>query len=136
MQLSQQRNEETSIRNLELVNMQWDDYDDFEKKYGSDHNPANFSKRSSSWYQYNTIGLLLKKGMIDPDTLFGIQSGETALFQWTKFGTIIKEIRKRYNMPRFCVNFEYLATENVKYLQQKGFSAEIPDAYYTYIPKE
>jgi hypothetical protein len=136
VQLAHQRTEDTSKRNLELLGMEWGGYDEFERKYGSDVNPDNFAMRSHSWYQYNTIGLLLKKRLIDADTLFSLQSGETALFHWNKFRSIIMEIRRRYNMPRFCIYFEYLADENMKYLKQNGFTVEVPDTYYAYIPDE
>ena len=58
------------------------------------------------------------------------------MFHWKKFGEVIKEIRRRYSMPLFCKGFEYLSNENSKYLERRGFSVEIPDTYYTYIPDE
>ena len=71
-------------------------------------------------------------GLIDSDMLFG--SGRSApMFHWKKYGDVIKEIRRRYSMPLFCTGFEYLAEENVRYLERKGFTIKIPDTYYKYV---
>ena len=135
MQLSDRRNEERARRGLELLEMEWTDYDDFERKYGSDNNPENFAMRTAYWHNFNTQGMLLKRGLVDADTLFS-SGGNSAMFHWQKFGSVIKEIRRRYNMPLYCTPFEYLAEENGKYLKRKGFSTEVPDTYYRYIPEE
>jgi hypothetical protein len=48
MQLYQDLLSENNMRSLlELLNMEWDDYDDFERKLGSDNNPDSFVKRTS-----------------------------------------------------------------------------------------
>jgi len=49
-------NEEGFKRYGELMNMEWRDYDDFERKYGSDFNMDNFAKRSTAWTTYSTFG--------------------------------------------------------------------------------
>lgn len=40
--------EEAYGRIIELMNMEWTDYDEFERKYGSDNNPENYVKRMST----------------------------------------------------------------------------------------
>ena len=37
------------LRNRDLMNMEWVDYDDFEKKYGSDTNPIAYAQRLTMW---------------------------------------------------------------------------------------
>ena len=133
MQLSDNYTEEISRKGLELLNMQWENHDDFEKKYGSDNNPDNFALRVSYWQRFNTQGMLLMNGLVTSELLFG--SGRVApMFHWKKFGSVIKEIRTRYSMPLYCTGFEFLAKENKSYLEQKGYKIEIPDTYYQYIP--
>ena len=135
IQLSEYYTEESSRRSLELLEMEWNDYDEFERKYGSDNNPDNFGKRTTAWNNFNTMGMLLKNGLIDPETLFG--SGRSApMFHWKKFGEVIKEMRRRYSMPLYCTGLEYLAAENKKYLEQKGYTIKLPDTYYKYIPEK
>ena len=36
------------LRNRELFYMEWDDYDDFEKKFGSNTNPVSYAQRFSA----------------------------------------------------------------------------------------
>ena len=52
--------EEGQRRWGELLNMEWSDYDDFEKKYGSDVNLDNFAKRQSTFYLFDTLGNMLR----------------------------------------------------------------------------
>lgn len=56
------------------------------------------------------------------------------MHHWKKFGAVIEEIRNRYSMPIYCNGFEYLARENRKYLEKKGYKIELPDTYYSYVP--
>ena len=136
MQLSQTRTVEYTKIALELLNMEWEDYDDFERKYGSDVDPDNYGKRMSSLYRFNTMGLLLMKGHIDADTIFNLESGNAPLYHWTKFESVIKEQRRRYKIPNWCNGFEYLANESKKYLERQGFSSEIPETFLQYVPED
>lgn len=120
---------------LELINMEWTDYDDFERKYGSDFNPDNYAKRQVVWGAYDTLGHALKRGLIDRDLLLE-RFGNTPMFYWTKFGDIIKEIRRRYNRPLSNIYFEYLAEESRKYMQERGLDTTIPDTFYSYVPDD
>ncbi len=54
----------------ELMNMEWADYDDFERKYGSDNNLDNFAIRNHIMSKFSTLGYMLKKGLIDRESLF------------------------------------------------------------------
>jgi len=133
MQLSEGYTVETSRITVELMYMEWDDYDEFERKYGSDNNPENFAKRMASWNRWNTQGMLLMNGLVSPDLLFG--SGRAGvMFHWEKFGEGIKEIRRRYSMPLYCVGFEHLAVECKKYHEQRGYEIEVPDTLWEHVP--
>ena len=122
--------EEGSKRNIELLNMEWADYDDFETKYGSDNNPNNYAKRQMVWQGFDYAGLVLKR-----DLVFEAY-GNVPLVFWVKFGDVIKEIRRRYNQPLSLVNFEYLAEECVKYMREKGIDTTVPDTFYSYVPDQ
>jgi hypothetical protein len=133
MQLASFVNIEFSKNALELINMEWTDFDDFERKYGSDFNPDNYAKRQAIWSAYDTLGQALKRGLIDRDLLFE-RVGNTPMFYWKKFEDVIKEIRRRYNQPLSMINLEYLAEESRRYMQERGFDATIPDTFYRYVP--
>ncbi len=120
---------------IELINMEWTDYDDFERKYGSDNNSDNYAKRTTIFSSLNAIGLALKRGLVAREIIFE-QQGEGILTIWAKFGEVIKEIRRRYNQPVILSNLEYLAEECVKYMQEKGIDTTVPDTFYRYVPDQ
>ena len=69
-----------------LLNMQWSDYDDFEKKYGTDSNPEGAALRLGVLYEWNGVGYLLKKkGMIDRETAYRLANNVSATWLWKKF---------------------------------------------------
>ena len=115
--------------------MQWTDYDEFERKYGSDNNPDNYAKRNLVWSQYNVIGYMLKMGLIDREMLFELMH-VIPVSLWQKFGEVIKEIRRRYNQPLLGTYFEYLAEEAIKYMLEKGLDTTVPDTFFSYIPDQ
>ena len=84
--------EESGKRFVELLKMEWTDYDDFERKYGSDNNPDNYGKRTHLWSQGDTLGYMLKKGLIDKELLFD-RMGTGFVYIWVKFEKVIKENR-------------------------------------------
>ena len=47
---------ETNRTYQELMIMQWDDYDDFQRKYDSVVDPENFSLRWNMWKQFDNLG--------------------------------------------------------------------------------
>jgi hypothetical protein len=54
-------------RRYELQNWEWDDYEDFMSKYGPDTNLESWSKLISVGQYFEDIGVLVKRGLIDPD---------------------------------------------------------------------
>ena len=56
---------------------------DFEIKYGSDNNPKANAQRLTLWNAYNNFGVLLKKGLIDPEMVYDAAGAVTILF-WEK----------------------------------------------------
>jgi hypothetical protein len=124
-------NEEGYLNYVTLMNMEWKDYDDFERKYGSDNNPEAYSKRLALWSYYNNLGYLVSEGLIDSDTLFDMQ-GEGTIWQWMKWEPIIKEIRIRYKQPELAKWFDYLAERLVEVRRRRGLNVELPKTFMRY----
>ena len=134
-QISDFTSAEYQKRGQLLSVMQWDDYDDFERKYGSDVDVESFSMRYGAWSDFSRTGFLLKEGLIDIETLQGILGGQLGpVWQWNKFESIIKEQRRRYKMPYLFIWWEYLADEVTNYYESKGYRDIIPENYTSYVP--
>jgi len=130
--MQSQLSEESWRKWIELMNMEWKNYDDFEKKYGSDYNPDNFSKRMNLWHSYNSLGNLLRSGLADRDTLYNVGLRST-VWLWVKFKPVIEENRRRYGDKTAFSGFEYLATEMMKMARQKDPSYKIPETFTKYV---
>ncbi len=135
MQLYQDLLSENNMRSLlDLLNMEWEDYDDFERKLGSDNNTDSFVKRTSIWFRMNGIGLLLRDEMIDPEKVFDLL-GTWIIWLWMKWEFIINELRVRYHQPELYTEFEYLAVEMRRVRLGRGITEELPDTYTRYVPE-
>jgi hypothetical protein len=124
------RSEESQRRFLDVINMEWIDYDEFERKYGSDDHLDMYTKRISTLYEFNGVGFLLKGGLIDMDTAYSL-ADTLGLQLWRKFEPIVREQRVRYNVPELYADLEFLAAEVAKRLEERGYSTEMRDAHYT-----
>jgi hypothetical protein len=120
---------------IELLNMEWEDYDDFEKKYGSDNNPRSFAMRHRAWFHYTIMGKFLKEGLLDIDLVYSLLT-DTAVWQWYKWRDVIEEQRRRYHTPDFVSDWEYLVAEVLKYKEKLGYSWEPPETFGRYIPDQ
>jgi len=123
------------IRNDELLKMEWEDFDDYYRKYGSANNPEAYALRCSMWYRLNGVGLLVKAGLIDVDRVYDLMRS-TILWQWEKWGDIIIRIREQWNNPEYLDGFEFIANEMVKESESRGYSADVPESFGRYDPKE
>jgi hypothetical protein len=132
---SQLLSEEGQRRFGELLNMEWTDYDDFEKKYGSDYNLDNYAKRMSVWKIYNTLGMLLREKLIEPEVLYRIND-INPLLMWSKFRDIIVEQRKRYGGEGTLSDFELLNDEILRVKLSIDPSYKIPEKLLRYVPGE
>ena len=108
--------------------MEWTDYDDFERKWGSGNNTDAYSKRYSVWYAYDGIGYLLSQSLIDLDMAYHL-NGTAALVQWEKYGKIILHQREAFNIPELAVWFEYLVDEIKKKRVSLGFTGDVPEDF-------
>jgi len=136
MQLYQDLLSENNMRSLlDLLNMEWKDYDDFERKLGSDNNPDSFVKRTSFWFRMNGIGHLLRDGMIPSEKVFDLL-GTWIIWMWMKWESIIVELRMRYHQPEIYSDFEYLANEMKRIRTERGITEELPETFTRYIPDQ
>ncbi len=119
----------------ELLKMEWEDWDDYHRKYGAENNPENFALRSSMWNRLNGVGLLVKAGLIDVDRVYDLMRSNI-LWHWEKWGDHIIIVRELYNDLDWMEGFEFLANEMVKEVERRGFSADVPKSFYGYIPRE
>jgi hypothetical protein len=112
----------------DLIQWQWDDFEDFERKYGLDVNSDAFHQRHACFNWANFIGNLLKKDLIDHDLVYKFIPFAFPQL-WNKFKPIIEEHRVRYNFgPDYHAGFEYLAKEMERIRETKAIEPTKPFA--------
>jgi xanthosine utilization system XapX-like protein len=101
---------------LKVWNLEFTDYDDFKKKYGTylSDNPEN-AALLSVLNSFTVMGMLLQKKLVDHE----IMSHLPVLMTWNKVKPIVEGVRKETNDPGWYEEFEYLYNE-MKKLQQRG----------------
>jgi hypothetical protein len=129
---NQLNSEEGHRRYQELMNMEWKDYDDFERKYGSDYNLDNAAKRFSVWQTYNTLGMLVREKLVEPELLYPILGG--VVNHWGKFKDVIKEGRKRYGNMDDLSDFEFLYNEILRVALSRDPSYKELETFTHYVP--
>ena len=81
----------------ELEYMDWTDYDDFERKYGSDTSPDNYTMRKIVWGTYDSLGMMLMKGLADKEILYNSTLAFSGIGIWSKYREVLMENRRRYS---------------------------------------
>ena len=100
--------------NLRLIGramqMNWRDYDDFQKKY-DDVEQMEDRIPYTSWSMYfQEIGVLLKEGFIDINLVAQFLPDSFRRY-WEKFKPIILEHRVRNSYPQYFAGMEHLYNE-------------------------
>ena len=95
---------------MELLSMEWEDFDDFYRKYDSTVNPDNYAKRLTHWSYYEILGVQYRTGLLDVETLYAV-GGVLIVNMWLRFRPIIEEYRKFDYGKDFFQNWEYLAND-------------------------
>jgi hypothetical protein len=127
--------EEGSKRWMELMQMEWKDFDDFSKKYDSSINLDNYAKRNTVFNTMDVLGYQYREGMIDSGTLWSICNDAVPL-TWAKFKPLFDEWKRRGTSTKnLYENFEYLAYEMAKIIAKtdpgfKGLGVFKSDEYY------
>jgi hypothetical protein len=117
---------------IEMLHMEWTDYEDFEKKYGTEKNIDSASIRLSLWYNFNTLGELLRRGLVDEDTLY-YALGWNVVTLWQKFESVVIEHRRRYMSKDQWTGFEYLAKRMFARMNEVDPGYKVPKTYDKYI---
>ena len=124
MQLYQEMSSPEMLKTwIEIMNWEWDDYDDWTRKY-VDNNQEAYAKRVSVFRRYNTMGIFLRDTRIDPELLYDYV-GTSVIGTWDKYGPIIKENRLRIDRPELLQWFEYLADEMKKIRNDRGITSPL-----------
>jgi hypothetical protein len=89
---------------------------------------ARYAKRTLIFGIYNEFGVLLKKNLIDIETVYDLMGVQRPMFIWNKFESILKEQRKRYDDQDYNFWFEYLISELKKERVRRGYSEDIINA--------
>jgi len=96
---------------LKVWNLEFADYDDFKRKYGSylsenSENAAVLSVLNS----FLIMGFLLQKKLVDYEIVRQLPIGMT----WRKLKPIVGGVRKQFDDPSMYIEFEYLYNEMKK----------------------
>ncbi len=97
-----------------MLDLEWKDYDEWYEKYGRG-NPEEIAFGSVMGY-FNGLGLLVKKGLIDADTVYDLLATWIVVV-WEKYLPIVLAQRDVFNRPVWG-EFEYLYNEVKKIDQQ------------------
>ncbi len=119
---------------LELLEMRWDDYEDFVRIYDSTANPENYAKRILIFGSLRELGFLLNQKIIDVEQLYAMLDGGFGIIpMWNKFETIFMKHREIYEDPTRYRWFEHLINELNKERVKRGLASEINDVdgYWT-----
>jgi hypothetical protein len=112
---------------IELLQMEWEDYDDYISKYDSVVNLDNYVKRATQWTLYNRIGYEVYQGNIDIETVYNLLGYQGLWFFWHKFKHIIYRDRERYGNPDNFQWFEYLFNEMMNERKRRGLPVDVID---------
>ncbi len=128
--------EMSSVENFRIMSdlggMEWDDYDDFMRKYSGETNREAFAKRYSHQYKFDGIGILVKTGLIDLERVYDLMY-DIIVWHWDKYGDINIKHREVFDNPDFMAGYEYLVYELKKMRVKKGFSADRPEILGRYV---
>jgi len=117
---------------IEQLRYEWKDYADFEKKYGTENNIEEASKRFATWNHWNSVGSMLRKGIVSIEDIYDT-GGSGGIYLWEKFKMIVEENRRRYTGKFYLKDWEYLAGEMSKYMKTMDPSYTIPQTLDKYV---
>ena len=91
-------------------NWEWEDYDDFEEKYGPKTNIDAWTSMIIQARFFDGIGVLVEKGLLDINIVKDLMGG-TIIWNWETLESIYKENRKRLKRPDLWSCWEKLYQE-------------------------
>ncbi len=105
-----------------VVTQEWEDLEDFWRKYGPETNLDAFARFAVTCRFYSRLGMLHELNMIEPEIIY-IELGRNAIQIWEKYKEIIIPLRKQFNNPILYLKFEYLYNEMKKIAEQEEAEA-------------
>ena len=96
---------------------EWADYDDFMRKYGPDVNPDDHAIWDMNLQWMEGIGVLVRRGMIDPELVYDLMYGSIIGF-WERHEPIVQGIRDRASIPNVWIDLEYIY-DQMKVIEEK-----------------
>ena len=115
-----------------MLQWEWTDYDDFERKYGSVNQPELFGPRYHVWKMFDVLGWLVESGVVGIEDVNALMS-QSLLWSWTKFESIIREWRRLYNMPDAFIYWERLNQKVLEYRREQGILMKVPEYLDDYL---
>jgi hypothetical protein len=103
---------------LDLLSMDWTDFEDFKNKYDHRADPENARMRLAVWNRFETIGMLCQEGLLDIKTLYAVVGGVLQVL-WFKFKPVIEMYRETEYDQLAYSHFEYLAEKVYEYTQSR-----------------
>lgn len=123
---------ETIDKFIKILNMQFKDFDEYERKYGSDNNPDFFTIRYSYVQKMNSLGWLVKQELIDATWIYELY-GWNIIWTYKKIHEMIEETERRYGVQS-SEWFTYLYGEMKRISDLKGGAIDVPETFTRYIP--
>ena len=97
---------EFSKQRHEMWRMEWNDYDDFRKKYNLRNNPEAWAAYNSAGRFYEGLGVLVHRKLIDISWMYDTMA-EDVIYFWDKFKEYTKTTRED-RVPEAWLFVEYL----------------------------
>ena len=107
---------------VEVLSLDWQDIEDYMKRYDSSVNTESYAQRMHIWISYDNMGYLLREGLVDREILFN-SAGFAAINMWGRYQPIFDHYRSTELGPRYLENFEYLASEMWKMCKTRGYTS-------------
>jgi hypothetical protein len=102
-----------------LYNQEWEDYDDFRRKYGPESNPEAYVAMIQVLELFTMIGLYVEQGALDIDIVIK-HNGVFAIRLWEIVEPFVRAHRERTGNPMHWHSFEYLYEEMKRHHSREG----------------
>jgi hypothetical protein len=102
-----------------ITNWEYDDLDDFQRKYGQLENPEAYREMVKLTSFLEGLGVLVKRNLTSKELVSDLMSGFIVRF-WEKFKPYTLELRTRYDWPNMYEHIEYLYDEIVPLYRLKA----------------
>ena len=102
---------------MDVLEWEFNDYDDFYEKFGPDLNPDAYQSYIYLLYNMEGLGVLVREGYVGI-RLIALLSGGVVKNLWMKLQPIIYEERERRYWLRWSIEFEYLYDTLIDYAEK------------------